>query len=183
LENQEERMYTAAVVGAKPPFPRVANLMKFADQLKVVAVCDLKPEWAKECAEKFAIPHVYSDFREMLKLDFDVFISFTGTYSRPDQIVAVAAAGRHIFTEKPLALSLADGQRMLDAVRRAKVRYQIGYQLRTYYFARAMKALVADAGLRQRLGANAKAVAAATYSYPAYQRAVEALYGGLTRRE
>ena len=135
-------MFTAAIVGTKPPFPRVANLVKLADEVKVVAVCDLREEWAKECASQFGIEHAYSDFHAMLELPFDILVSYTGTYSRPDQVVAAAEAGRHIFTEKPLALSIGEGKRMVDAVRAAGVKYQIGYQLRTHYFARAMKQLV-----------------------------------------
>ena len=135
-------MFTAAIVGTKPPFPRVANLVKLADEVKVVDVCDLREEWAKECASQFGIEHAYSDFHAMLELPFDILVSYTGTYSRPDQVVAAAEAGRHIFTEKPLALSIGEGKRMVDAVRAAGVKYQIGYQLRTHYFARAMKQLV-----------------------------------------
>ncbi|OGV73388.1 MAG: hypothetical protein A3K19_30490 [Lentisphaerae bacterium RIFOXYB12_FULL_65_16] len=144
-------MYTAAVVGVKPPFGRVANLMKLTDQIKVVAVCDLKKEWADECAAKFAIPKAFGDFRDMLKEPFDIFVSFTGTYSRPEQVIAAAQAGRQIYTEKPLTLSIEEGRKMLDAVRQAKVKYQIGYQLRTYYFARAMKALI-DKGVLGTIG-------------------------------
>lgn len=138
-------MWKAAVIGTKPPFGRVGNLAKLKDELEIVAVCDLKEEWAKECAEKFGAAQAFTDYREMLEEDFDILYSFTGTYSRPDQVVAAAEAGKHIFTEKPLALSLEEGQRMVDAVRKAGVKYQIGYQLRTYYFARALKAL-ADSG-------------------------------------
>ena len=139
-------MWKAAVIGTKPPFGRVGNLAKLKDELEIVAVCDLKEDWAKECAEKFGVAQAFTDYREMLKEDFDILYSFTGTYSRPDQVVAAAEAGKHIFTEKPLALSLEEGQRMVDAVRKAGVKYQIGYQLRTYYFARALKAL-ADSGV------------------------------------
>lgn len=135
-------MWKAGVIGTKPPFGRIANVAKLSDQVRVVAVCDLNEEWAKECAATFGAQAAVTDFADMLSLDLDIVYSFTGTYSRPPQVIAAAQAGKHIFTEKPLALSLQDGQRMVDAVRAAGVKYQIGYQLRTYYFVRALKALV-----------------------------------------
>jgi len=140
-------MWKAAVIGTKPPFGRIANLAKLKDELELVAVCDLKEEWARQCAEEFGVPQAFTDYQEMLKGDFDILFSFTGTYSRPDQVVAGAEAGKHIFTEKPLALSLDEGRRMVTAVREAGVKYQIGYQLRTYYFVRALKALMASGTL------------------------------------
>jgi len=142
-------MWKAAVVGTKPPFGRVANLAKFSDDIEIVAVCDLNEEWARACADKFGVQQVFTNHAEMLEAEFDILYSFTGTYSRPDQVVAAAAAGKHIFTEKPLALSLDEGARMVEAVRKAGVKYQIGYQLRTYYFARALKALADDGVLGQ----------------------------------
>ena len=135
-------MWKAGVVGTKPPFNRVANVAKLRDQVEIVAVCDLNEEWASQCAEKFGIEHVFTDMDEMLASDIDIVYVFTGTYARLPLVTAAASAGKHIFTEKPLALSLDDGQAMIDAVREAQVKYQIGYQLRTYYFARALKALV-----------------------------------------
>jgi len=136
-------MLKAAVVGTKPPFGRISNIAKLSNELEIVALCDLREEATRECAEKFGVAQVFSDFNQMIEVaDFDILYSFTGTYSRPDQVVAAAQAGKHIFTEKPLALSVEEGRRMVDAVRAAGVKYQIGYQLRTYYFARALKALV-----------------------------------------
>jgi predicted dehydrogenase len=140
-------MWKAAVIGTKPPFGRIANLAKMKEDLEIVAVCDLKEEWAKECAAKFGTAQAFTDYRKMLETDFDILFSFTGTYSRPDQVVAGAEAGKHIFTEKPLALSLEEGKRMVEAVRKTGVKYQIGYQLRTYYFARALQALVSSGTL------------------------------------
>ena len=139
-------MLRAAVVGTKPTFGRINNLAKLSDDLEIVAVCDLHEDWARKCADQFGIAGVFTDYEKMLEADFDILYSFTGTYSRPDQVVAAAQAGKHIFTEKPLALSLDEGKRMVEAVRQAGVKYQIGYQLRTYYFARALKALI-DAGI------------------------------------
>lgn len=140
-------MWKVAVVGAKPPFGRIANLAKLEADLEIVAVCDLKEEWARECAQGMGTCQVFTDFRQMIaEVEFDILCSFTGTYARPEQVIEAARAGKHIFTEKPLALSLERGREMVAAVRDAGVKYQIGYQLRTYYLARALKALV-DSGV------------------------------------
>lgn len=134
-------MRKAAVVGTKPPFGRIKDVARLTN-LELVAVCDLNEAWAKQCAEEVGVARVFTDSDELLKEDFDVLFSFTGTYARPAIVIPAAEAGKHVFTEKPLALTLEDGRRMIDAIRHAKVKYQIGYQLRTCYFARALKAVV-----------------------------------------
>ncbi len=140
-------MWKAVVVGTKPPFGRIKNVLKLSDRVEIAAVCDLNEEWAKQCAEECGVPHAFTDIDEMLgKVECDIVFIFTGTYARQPLVTAAAKAGKHLFTEKPLALSLEDAQAMTDAVRGAGVKYQIGYQLRTHYFARALKAVV-DKGI------------------------------------
>ena len=46
------------------------------------------------------------------------------------QVEAIAAAGKHIYCEKPFALSKADAQAMLDAVKRAGVVIGVGHHFR-----------------------------------------------------
>jgi predicted dehydrogenase len=62
-------------------------------------------------------------------------------------VLEAAAAGLHVFSEKPLALTLRDGDAMLKAVRRAKVKLMVGHVLRFFPEFIALRNLVARGSL------------------------------------
>jgi predicted dehydrogenase len=64
-----------------------------------------------------------------------------------EQVLAAAAAGKHVFCEKPLALSLADARAMIDACKRADVRLAVGHNRRFWPAMRALKEVVDDGRL------------------------------------
>src|SRR6185312_7989042 len=60
----------------------------------------------------------------------------------PDQVVAAAAAGKHIYCEKPFALSKAEARRMLDACAKASVVIGVGHHFRLMPSMRALAEVV-----------------------------------------
>ena len=86
---------------------------------KVVAVADVFMEKATALAQKANVK-AYQDYREMIaKDDLDVI----GLLTPPDshRVIAEHAlkAGLHVFTEKPIAWTVADGRAMAEAAKRA----------------------------------------------------------------
>jgi predicted dehydrogenase len=85
---------------------------------EVVAVADIDEALAQRVAARFKIPHVYTDYRELLQRDDleAVDICLHNNLHRP---VAVAAmeAGKHVYCEKPMAGSYADAKIMYEAAR------------------------------------------------------------------
>jgi predicted dehydrogenase len=79
---------------------------------------------------------VYEDFREMLaREDLDAVNISTPDHWHCPAAVLAARRGLHIYGQKPLSLTVAEGRRMADAVRRAGVTFQTGSQQRsTAYF-------------------------------------------------
>jgi myo-inositol 2-dehydrogenase / D-chiro-inositol 1-dehydrogenase len=65
--------------------------------------------------------------------------------SHADLVVAAAAAGKHVFCEKPMAVTLPDADRAIDAARAAGVVLQVGFNRRFAADWRAARALL-DAG-------------------------------------
>lgn len=140
-----DRPFRIAVIGLKGVGTNHTKKLAGMKDAQIVAVCDIVKERAEEVAKAHNIPHVFTDFREMLKTDFDVLVSCTGQYARRDHVTAAAKAKKNIFTEKPLAANLADGKAIRKAVKAAGVKYQIGYQLRCWEHGRALKTVV-DSG-------------------------------------
>ena len=85
-----------------------ANLVTRIPEAEVVAISDIRREAAQRCAADLAIPEVYSDPAPVLThpdVDAVLICSSTDTHAR--LVEQAAAAGKHIFCEKPIDLDLA----------------------------------------------------------------------------
>ncbi len=97
----------------------------------LIMVADVSEEAARQCADDYAIPYFQQDYHAMLDhpdIQAVVICSSTDTHARI--IEEAAQAGKHIFCEKPIALDLSQIDRALDAVERAGVKLQIGFNRR-----------------------------------------------------
>ena len=98
-----------------------------------LAVCDVRGDKLKGYRQDKNIT-VYTDFRELLTRD-DVDCVFIGT---PDHwhclpAIAAAKAGKDIYCEKPMSLTIREARAMVDAVRRYGRVFQTGSQQRSEY--------------------------------------------------
>ena len=100
----------------------------------VGAVCDIDPS-ARDAAQSAARtdnPRSYADYREMLRQeDIDAVLIATPCYLHAEMSAAALEAGKHVFCEKPLAISADQVKLVLDAARKSKAVFQIGQQLRS----------------------------------------------------
>ena len=100
-------------------------------QADVVAVSDIVLEAAQRCAADFGIPTATQDHRDIMdNPDIEAVVVCSSTDSHAQMIEEAAAAGKHIFCEKPIALDLARIQEALAAVEKAGVKLQIGFNRR-----------------------------------------------------
>ncbi|PKO23878.1 MAG: hypothetical protein CVU38_01650 [Chloroflexi bacterium HGW-Chloroflexi-1] len=104
------------------------HLVKLPD-VKVVGTCDVIEEKARSLAERIGVGKWCTDYRELLD-EVDAVWVCTRPSDRVDIVTAAAEAGKHIFSEKPIALNLQDADTMIAAAKKAKVKYMLGYCLR-----------------------------------------------------
>ena len=107
------------------------NLRSSVPHARLVALADIDLERARTVARELEIDATYGTVEELAAhpgLDA-VAIASPPKYHLP-AIVAAATAGKHVFCEKPLALSLDDADAALDAVRKAGVILQVGHMRR-----------------------------------------------------
>jgi predicted dehydrogenase len=124
-----------------------APSLKELDGIEVVAACDIIESKARHLeTEYFPGIKVCTDFRDLLN-DVDAVWVCTEPFNRVDIVTACAAAGKDIFTEKPLALNLEDADTMLAATRKAGVKYMLGYCLRFWQPFRIMRETFASGEL------------------------------------
>jgi UDP-N-acetyl-2-amino-2-deoxyglucuronate dehydrogenase len=106
---------------------RIANnhfeaLRKHHDRAELVGVCDVDPR-ALDRAVGLTGAEGYASLDQMLRqCDADIVVITTPSGLHPEQAVQVAAAGRHVMTEKPMATRWEDGKRMVAAADAAGVR-------------------------------------------------------------
>ncbi len=82
---------------------------------EVVAIADVNVEAAQSAADANQIEHVYGDVAEMLRTDIDaVSVIVPNKYHAPIAIGALGA-GKHVFCEKPPALSAGEVRHMIEA--------------------------------------------------------------------
>jgi len=93
----------------------------------VVALCDTDAERAKRRAREWGIaPRLYSDFAQVLDdAAVDAVELLTPTWMHADQIVAALAAGKHVSAQKPLAISIAEAERIAAAVAKARTSFRV----------------------------------------------------------
>jgi predicted dehydrogenase len=88
------------------------NCARF-DILRIVACADLDIEKARARATQYSIPKVCSVDELMHASEVDVILNLTSPQVHAELILKALAAGKHAYTEKPLASSLKDGARIL----------------------------------------------------------------------
>ena len=99
-----------------------AEAFKHVPTAEVVAVASPSRGHAEQFAQSFGIPRFYKDFRSLLDdKDIDLVVLGLPNDRHCETTLQAAQAGKHVVVEKPMALNLADCDRMIDACRRAGV--------------------------------------------------------------
>jgi len=107
------------------------NLRRLVPQAKLIAVADANGERARQVAEELEIESSYSSLDAMLeRIDIKAVVIATPDKFHADAVRAVAAAGKDILCEKPLALNSQDARSALQAVKAAGVHLQVGFMRR-----------------------------------------------------
>jgi scyllo-inositol 2-dehydrogenase (NAD+) len=121
------------------------NLRHRIRNAQLVAVADVALERARQVAANLEIEKAYGTLEQMLEgAELDAVVVATPDKFHASTVKIAAGAGKAILCEKPLALSLLEGQDLLEAVCNAKVPFQVGF-MRRYdpAYAAAMKRIEA----------------------------------------
>ncbi len=125
-----------------------ANLVNRVPDAEVAAISDVYLPAAEELAEKLGVKVATSDYHDILnnpEIDAIFLCSSTDTHS-PISIEA-AKAGKHIFCEKPIDHDLSKIEAVLEAVKEAGVKYQVGFNRRFDRNFKRVREVVASGGI------------------------------------
>lgn len=114
---------------------------------EVMAICDENGERARDLANEHAIPRIFTDYGEMLlSADLDVVSVCTPNALHAPVTIAALDAGAHVICEKPMALTVAEAERMVAAARRADRKLTIAFHNRFRPSCQVLKQFV-EAGI------------------------------------
>lgn len=123
-------MLNVAVVGMGWWGKTLVNLIGKSSKLRVVKGMKRNPASEAEFAKANNFDLV-SDYNEVLKdPKVQAVILCTPHTTHTEQVIAAAKAGKHVFCEKPLALTRADAERSLAAINANKLHIAIGHERR-----------------------------------------------------
>lgn len=117
-------MINFAIVGCGRIAKRHAELLgtRQIDGARLVAVCDVRRDRAEQFGQRYDVPW-FTSIDELLTMPgIDAVSVLTPSGLHAGHVIAVARAGRHVVVEKPMALTLADGDAMIAAAEAARVR-------------------------------------------------------------
>jgi len=107
--------------------PNFASL----DDCRLVALAEARPQLAQQVAQRYSIPAVYGDHRELAADPQVQAVGVSAGFAQQGEIAAdLLRAGKHVFMEKPMAVSIAQAERILAAAREGKARLMVGYMKR-----------------------------------------------------
>lgn len=90
--------------------------------IEVASVCDIRPERARNRAAQFKVPHHYPHLEAMLAgVEFDLLVNTTSMPSHYPVNRKALEAGKHVWSEKPMATEVAQGRELLELARKKGV--------------------------------------------------------------
>ena len=122
-----------------------------SDSVEIAGVATSRVESARAAAAEIGCDFFSGDFRELLaRQDIDAVDICTPNNSHHRIALAAAAAGKHIYCEKPLAMTVAEAESMAQAARSAGVKAQATFNFRFFPALARAKALM-DGGFVGRV--------------------------------
>jgi 1,5-anhydro-D-fructose reductase (1,5-anhydro-D-mannitol-forming) len=126
-----------------------------AEDQEVVSIYSSSAERAATFASKHGLERATDDLGTALDGVDAAYVSSKND-RRADQVIRATAFGKHVFCEKPLALSLSDGEAMLAAARSAGLVLAVNFHLRNAATVQAIRTAVEEGSLGEVVSARAQ---------------------------
>ena len=118
--------------------------LTLSEVVKITALADVVPENLQKVGDQFDVPtqNRYTDYREMLaKAEIDTVTIATPHSLHAEQVIESASAGVAIISEKPMATTIDEADRILEAVNHNGVAYTV---VHNYLYTAGMQAAIAQ---------------------------------------
>ncbi|MBR2338613.1 MAG: Gfo/Idh/MocA family oxidoreductase [Clostridia bacterium] len=126
-----KKIYGLALIGCGHIGCQHLEEMYYRDNIRIIGVADASPECAQQAARRFGALRCTTDYRELLT-DERVDIVIVATYSSSHLTIVkdCVAHGKHVLCEKPIGVSLAEGEEFVRVVKEAQTKVLVAHILR-----------------------------------------------------
>ena len=98
---------------------------------KVLGITDVFKDGLQALADEYGVEKVYDSYKDMLRdPEIDAVLVCSSTDTHADISIEAAKAGKHVFCEKPVDLTPEKVQAVIDTVKEAGVKLQVGFNRR-----------------------------------------------------
>lgn len=103
-------------------------------QAEVVAICGRRYDHVRSLADRFNVPDVHTDYHELCaRSDLDALTIVTPNVEHAKQAMAAFELGKHVFCEKPIAMTVTEAQEMVRAAEMSRKVHQMAFTYRYLY--------------------------------------------------
>lgn len=94
------------------------ELHRLKDRVDLVAVCGLSETRAKDVADRYGVPSWFTDHRHMLdQVEVEAIVNLTPIQLHAETTLAALQAGKHVYSEKPAATTVAEAEQLRAVAR------------------------------------------------------------------
>jgi predicted dehydrogenase len=140
-------------IAARRTIPEFKRMVSNAE---IVSVMDVSAKRAEEVAKQFGVAHWCATEQELLAQPIEAVYIATPQNVHCRQVIAAAQAGKHILCEKPMAISPDEVDRMESAIRKASVKFMLGFCMRFNVYNVKARELVQSGALGQMVMGRAQ---------------------------
>ena len=91
------------------------NITGTFKEIQLIAVCDLIKERAEKAQKEYNVPKLYDTMEEMFKdPEIDIILNITRPYQHFEVSKKALEAGKHVYSEKPLGITLEEGEYLVN---------------------------------------------------------------------
>ena len=124
-------MINIALIGCGRMGQLYAKVIANHPDANFVAICDMNKELADKTAKLYRVPNVVYDYKDIAKMkDVEAVAIISSTHMHKLIMVEMAKAGKAIFCEKPITISLSDTMEVIEVLDKTKVPFMLGFMRR-----------------------------------------------------
>ncbi len=122
-----------------------AEILKYrVDRAELIAVSDVVEETARSVGEKLSVKW-YTDYTRMVEDGrVDAVVISAPTFLHKEMIIQAVEAGKHVFVEKPMTVTVSEAKEVVNTVKKHGVKLQVGYNRRFDYAYRSAKKYIEE---------------------------------------
>lgn len=131
--------------------------MMLAENAELVAVMEINMELAEKIRSKYGCKYAYDNYQELIdNPEVEAIYIASPVFAHVEPALAVAKAKKHLLCEKPIAFTVEETKNIIEACKKAGVKYATGYMMRFGAYHMAIKKLIEEGKIGNVVSARAQ---------------------------